>query len=173
MERCAALPPTPWLFDSRSCHQALVLYAASTLDFPPRSTGSWAESDHLKRHSREPRRTATAIELTTKRAARGSAPLMCRRLSEIRFMLRSAMRCTSECRFGCARMFRLTTLCRWLASFNKEKHDEGAPFLDETDVPYTTGPQSLRAGLPPLDLATTKDVLRHYAVLSDGTLDPQ
>jgi len=105
--------------------------------------------------------------------ARGSAPLICRRPSEIRVMLRSAMRCTSECRFGCARMFRLTNLCRWLASFNKEKHDEGAPFLDETDVPYTTGPQSVRAALPPLDLATTKDVLRHYAVVSDGTLDPQ
>ena len=45
--------------------------------------------------------------------------------------------------------------------------------VDVVDVSYTTGAQSLRAGLPPLDLATTKDFSRYYALSSDGTLNPR
>lgn len=56
-----------------------------------------------------------------------------------------------------------------------KKCDEGAPFSKDmilTDIPYTTGAESLRAGLPPLDLATTKDFFRFYASISNGLLDP-
>ncbi|KAK3174043.1 hypothetical protein OEA41_001287 [Lepraria neglecta] len=62
----------------------------------------------------------------------------------------------------------------WVASVKKEKHDEGVPFLDDVvDAPYTTGAHSLRAGLPPLDRATTKDFFRFYALTSDGKLAPR
>lgn len=56
-----------------------------------------------------------------------------------------------------------------------KKREEGAPFSEDTtptDALYTTGAESLRAGLPPLDLATTKDFFRFYASTSDGLLDP-
>lgn len=56
-----------------------------------------------------------------------------------------------------------------------KKCDEGVPFSKDmirTDIPYTTGAESLRAGLPPLDLATTKDFFRFYASISNGLFDP-
>ena len=58
---------------------------------------------------------------------------------------------------------------------SKKKDNEGVLFLNGgvVDVSYTTGAQSLRAGLPPFDLATTKDFSRHYALSSDGTLNPR
>ena len=39
------------------------------------------------------------------------------------------------------------------------------------DGPYTTEARSLRAELPPLDLPTTKDFFRFYALTDDGKLD--
>ena len=58
--------------------------------------------------------------------------------------------------FDCS--LRLTTWNRWIASVKKEKEDRGVPFLDDMmDGPCTTDARSLRAGLPPLDLPTTKD----------------
>ena len=54
----------------------------------------------------------------------------------------------------------------------KEEEDEGEPFPDDImDGPYTTEARSLRAGLPTLDLATTKDFFRFYALTGGGQLD--
>ena len=39
------------------------------------------------------------------------------------------------------------------------------------DGPYTTEARSLRKGLPPLDIPTTKDFFRFYALTGGGQLD--
>lgn len=39
------------------------------------------------------------------------------------------------------------------------------------DALYTTEARSLRAGLPPLDIPTTKDLFRFCALTRDGQLD--
>ena len=93
-------------------------------------------------------------------------------------MFWTATRCTSDPRsrhrFGHANRLGLTALRRWVASVQKEKEEAGVPLLDDAvDAPYTAGAQRLRAGLPPLDLATTKDFFRYYDLSSDGTLDPR
>ena len=41
------------------------------------------------------------------------------------------------------------------------------------DVSHTTGAQTLREGLHPLDLATIKDFLRFIASVSDGIIDDE
>lgn len=59
-----------------------------------------------------------------------------------------------------------------MAAVKKEKEDEGVPFPDDIiDGPYTTEARSLRAGLPPLDLAITKDFFRFYTLTGGGQLD--
>jgi len=68
----------------------------------------------------------------------------------------------------------LTTPSRWVAVVASKQHDAGEAISDEqsiSDVSHTTGAQSLRKGLPPLDLATIKDFLRYIASVSDGLID--
>lgn len=70
----------------------------------------------------------------------------------------------------------LTVLSRWVALVKKCTHDAGELLSDKqsaVDVSHTTGAQSLREGLPPLDLATIKDFLRFIASVSDGIIDDE
>ncbi len=62
---------------------------------------------------------------------------------------------------------------RWVASVKKEKEDEGVPFSNDNGRPVYTDARSLRAGLTPLDLASTKDFFRFYALTGDEKLDPR
>ena len=70
----------------------------------------------------------------------------------------------------------LTALSRWVALIEKRTHDAGEVLSDKqtaVDVSRITGAQSLREGLPPLDLATIKDFLRFIASVSDGIIDDE
>ena len=56
----------------------------------------------------------------------------------------------------------------------ESKRGPGESVLNQqvtVDASYTVGAQRLREGLPPLDLATTKDFLRFIAAISKGTID--
>ena len=59
-----------------------------------------------------------------------------------------------------------------MALVEKRKSDVGEAVSDEqaaVDVSYTTGAQSLREGLPPLDLATIKDSVS-YGIIDENKL---
>ena len=61
-------------------------------------------------------------------------------------------------------------MSRWVALVEKRTQDAGEVLSDKpsaVDVSHTTGAQSLREGLPPLDLATIKDFLRFIASVSE------
>ncbi len=60
---------------------------------------------------------------------------------------------------------------RWVALV--EKHTQKAGDRSAVDASHTTEPQSLREGLPPLDLATIKDFIRFIASVSDGIIDEE
>lgn len=95
--------------------------------------------------------------LITKRTARLKIEVMWLRLLKIRSLFTGAMRCELYAQsFNC--LLQLTTQNRWIASIEKEKEDHGVPFLDDIiNGLYIIEARSLRAGLPPLDLPTTKD----------------
>ncbi|KAL2046205.1 hypothetical protein N7G274_001652 [Stereocaulon virgatum] len=74
------------------------------------------------------------------------------------------------------KMARGTARSMWVALVEKRKSDVGEAVSDEqaaVNVSYTTRAQSLREGLPPLDLATIKDFLRFIASVSDGIIDDE
>jgi len=70
----------------------------------------------------------------------------------------------------------LTALCRWVALVKNRTQDACELLSDNqsaVDISHTTGAESLREGLPPLDLATIKDFLRFIASVSDGIIDDE
>lgn len=68
----------------------------------------------------------------------------------------------------------LTQLSRWAVAVEKKEQDMGEALCgDDTAVEasYTMEAQSLREGLPPLDLASIKAFLRFIVPTSQGIID--
>ena len=98
--------------------------------------------------------------------ARVRIPHECQKPSEIRSLFWGARKCTntdsiiSEAQTNSS--IQVDSFCKEFL-VKKEKEDERVLFSNDLlDDPYIVGARSLRAGLPPLDLATIKDFMRFY-----------
>jgi len=84
------------------------------------------------------------------------------------------MRSEYKHRLGPTQRCILTQSSRWVIAVEKKEQNTGEALFDDdaaVDGSHTMEVQSLREGLPPLDLATIKDFLRFIVATSQGIID--